>query len=128
MSIQVTVNIPEDVYRRAKQIARSSNRKVGDVLAEAIVLDESSPEPVTAVDREGAAFRRLHPTLLRDYPGQYVAVHGEVVVDHDPDQVALFLRAKERFPTDFVWIAPVGESPEESYRVYSPRLARDDEG
>jgi len=126
MSIQVTVNIPEEVYRRAKRIARSSNREVGDILAEAIVLDEASPEASAVVDREGAAFHQLHPTLLRDYAGQYVAIHGGAVVDHDNDQVALFLRAKERFPTDFVWIAPVNESPEETYRIHSPRLLRDD--
>jgi len=124
MPVQVTLTIPEEVYRRAKRIARSSGREVAEVLVEAISLEDISELP-PAIEREGAAFRRLHPTLRRDYPGQFVAIHGETLVDHDHDQVTLFLRVKERFPGEFVWIAPVGESPEESYRIHSPRLLRD---
>jgi hypothetical protein len=40
METQVTLTIPEEVYRRAKQLAKVRNRPVADVLAESIVLDE----------------------------------------------------------------------------------------
>jgi len=125
MSIEVTLTIPEEVYRRAKRIARSRRRAVTDVMAEAIALPEPAAEAAPAVDREEAAFHRLHPDLRRDYPDQFVAIYQEAVVDHDRDQVALFLRTRERFPGQFVWIAPVRESPEELYRIHSPRLLHD---
>ena len=125
MSVEGMLTIPEEVYRRARRISRSRKRAVADVLAEAITLPEPAVEANPAVEREEAAFHRLHPDLWRDYPDQYVAIHQEAVVDHDRDQVALFLRARERFPGQFVWIAPVREAPEETYRIYSPRLLRD---
>lgn len=125
MSVEVTLAIPEEVFRRAKRIARARRRAVADVLVEAIALPESAPEADPAVEREEVAFHRLHPDLRRDYPGQFVAIHNETVVDHDGDQVALFLRVRQRFPGQFVWVAPVRESPEESYRIHSPRLLRD---
>ncbi len=127
MSIQVTLTIPEEVYRRAKRITRSTRREVADVLAEAITLEETPPETNPSVEREAQAFRRLHPALQREYVGQFVAIHNEALIDHDWDQVALFLRAKARFPAEFVWIAPVGETAEEIYHIYSPRLLRDGE-
>ena len=127
MSIEVTLTIPEEVYRRARRIARSRRRAVAEVLVEAIALPDPPPEADPAVDREEAAFHRLHPNLRRDYPGQYVAIHQAAVVDHDRDQVTLFLRTRERFPGEFVWIAAVGDEAEESYRIHSPRLLPDDE-
>jgi hypothetical protein len=42
-------------------------------------------------------------------------------VDHDADQVALFLRVKARYPDEFVWIAPVQETAVEEYIIRSPR-------
>jgi hypothetical protein len=38
MSRQVIVDLPDDVYRRAENLARLSRREVGDVLADAITL------------------------------------------------------------------------------------------
>ncbi|MFO7537981.1 MAG: DUF5678 domain-containing protein [Chloroflexota bacterium] len=127
MSVKVTLNIDNDLYRRAEKIARSRQRDVADLLAESITLPEtvSGNDMVlgggTAVAQEEAAFYRLHPELWQKYPGQYVAIHNEEVVDHDADQVALYLRVKARYPGQFVWIAPVKETPVEEYVVRSPR-------
>ena len=122
MSEQVTLTIPTSLYRRASRIAQARQQDVADVLVEAIVLTEEVEEE-TAVDREEAAFRRLHPSLRQQYAGQYVAIHGGELIDHDTDQVALFLRMRQQYPNQFVWIAPVRETPEEIYQMRSPRLA-----
>jgi len=75
-----------------------------------------------AMDREEAAYHRLHPSLLEKYPGQYAAIYGGELVDHDKDQVELYLRVKARYSGKFVWIAPVRPEPEETYAVRSPRF------
>jgi hypothetical protein len=75
-----------------------------------------------AMDREEAAYRRLHPALFEEYAGQYVAIYGGELVDHDKDQVELYLRVKSRYSGKFVWIAPVRPEPEETYAVRSPRF------
>jgi hypothetical protein len=72
-----------------------------------------------AVERERAAFIALHPMLLATYPGEEVAIYGGQVVDHDKDGVALSSRIYQRFPHEFVWIAPVTDQPLEVRTVYS---------
>lgn len=121
MGEQVTLTIPTNLYRRASRIAQARQQDVADVLVEAIVLVEEA-EGETAVDREEAAFRRLHPLLRQKYEGQYVAIYGGELVDHDTDQVVLFLRMRQQYPQQFIWIAPVRSTPEEIYQMRSPRL------
>ncbi|MCI0394838.1 MAG: hypothetical protein L0332_12850 [Chloroflexi bacterium] len=40
METRVILTIPEELYRRAQQLARASNREVSEVLAESIVLED----------------------------------------------------------------------------------------
>ena len=54
-----------------------------------------------ALVRERAAFTALHPTLLTQYPGEYVAIHNGALVDHDKDGLTLSLRVHQRFPHEF---------------------------
>jgi predicted transcriptional regulator len=42
MSVQVTLTINDDLYRRAKRIARSRQQDVAEVLAESITLTETA--------------------------------------------------------------------------------------
>lgn len=46
--------------------------------------------------RESLAFRRLLPQLLSQYPGQFVAIHEEQAIDHDPSDIALIQRVHAR--------------------------------
>ncbi len=75
-----------------------------------------------AMLREEAAFRRLHPSLYKEYAGKYVAIHNEQLIDHDLDQVLLYRRMRQQHPGEFVWIAPVKESPDEVLIFRSPRF------
>jgi hypothetical protein len=125
MSKKVTLAIPDEMYQRVQRIARLREQEVADVLLESIVLVETEQaveEEDTIVDREEAAFKRLHPMLRDKYFGHYVAVYQGELLDHDEDQVALYLRVKEQYPDEFIWIAPVGEEPEETYVLHSPRF------
>jgi hypothetical protein len=125
MGKRVTIAIPDEMYQRAERIAHLREQAVAEVLVDSIVLaviEESGGENDLAVDREEAAFKRLHPTLRERYLGQYVAIYQGELIDYDSDQVALFLRIQEKHPDEFVWIAPVGEEPEENYVLRSPRF------
>jgi hypothetical protein len=125
MGKRVTIAIPDELYQRAERIAHLREQAVADVLVDSIVLvdvEETDGENALAVDREEAAFKRLHPMLREQYFGQYVAIYQGKLIDHDSDQVALFIRTQEKHPDEFVWIAPVGEEPEETYVLRSPRF------
>ncbi|MFO7682701.1 MAG: DUF5678 domain-containing protein [Chloroflexota bacterium] len=92
--------------------------------AETAVPGESMPTAAEmTVAREEAAFYRMHTDLWQKYPGEYVAVYNEEAVDHDADQVALYLRVKARYPGQFVWIAPVRETAVEEYIMRSPHYS-----
>ena len=86
-----------------------------------LVFPESTlPDPMDeAVEREREAFIALHPMLLANYPGEEVAIYQGQIVDHDQDGVALSSRIYQRFPHEFVWIAPVTDQPLEVRTVYS---------
>ena len=118
MSKKVTLAIPDEMYQRVQRIAKLRKQEVADVLLESVVLVEAeraTEEEDVTVAREEAAFKRLHPMLRENYLGQYVAVYQGELIDHDADQVALYLRVKKEHPGEFIWIAPVGEGPEETY-------------
>jgi hypothetical protein len=124
MDTQVTLTIPEELYRQALDLARALNRNVADVLAEAIQLETvaaDAPEtPEMAAERE--AFLELHPQLIEKHLGEYVAIHGGQLVDHDPQVGALYARINRRYPDRFTLLRRVQVSPEIEYRFRSPRL------
>lgn len=75
-----------------------------------------------AMQREEAAFRRLHPMLYKQYVGKYVAIYREKLIDSDADQVALYRRVRQQHPGEFVWVAPVHKTADEVLVFRSPRL------
>jgi len=87
-------------------------------------LVDSDAKWEAAMCLEGAAFRDLHPALYKKYAGKYVAIYNEQLVDSDSDQATLLLRTRKQYPNEFVWIAPVSESPDEVFVFRSPRLLR----
>ncbi len=72
--------------------------------------------------RELDAFRVMHADLLAKYPNEYVAIHQGQLIDHDTDQLALFLRIDEQYPDVPVLIKQVSPEPEEVYTFLSPRF------
>ena len=75
-----------------------------------------------AMIREEAAFRELHPSLYKQYAGEYVAIYNEQLIDSDSDQVALYRRTRKQYPGEFIWIAPVNDTPDEVLVFRSPRF------
>jgi hypothetical protein len=60
--------------------------------------------------------------LLEHYPDEQVAIYQGQVVDHDKDGAALSLRIYQRYPHNFVWIAPVNKLPIEEWVIRSPQF------
>jgi hypothetical protein len=126
MSIQVTLTINDDLYRRARQIARSRQQDVAEVLAESITLTEMAEDfgasEDGAIERENAAYLALHDTLLEKYRGEYVALyHGEVIA-HGSDFGTVFTYVNQQHPDEFVMIRRVEADPEPVYHFRSPKL------
>lgn len=123
----VTISIPEPLYRRARELARLSQRPVDEVITEALEgafpAFDVNPER-EQLEREQAAYARLRESLLETHEGQYVAIHGGELVDADVDQTALLRRIDARFPNEVVHLRRVTREPDRELRIYSPRLIR----
>jgi hypothetical protein len=125
---QITISIPQTLYRRARELARSRNRPVDDVLVELLdqVLPPDENEAVddeeTAVKREMQAYITLHPMLKEKYLGQHVAIYEGKLIDVDQDYGALYQRIDAQYPNEFVWLATVEEEAMPTLVFRSPRL------
>ena len=64
----------------------------------------------------------MYAMLQANYLGEYVAVHGERVVDHDRDVVQLEQRVIERFGDIEILIAPITTSSHHELRHVSFKL------
>lgn len=76
------------------------------------------------VDRETQAYIQLHPFLLQNYFGKFVAVHGGKLIDHAEDFDTLYERIIAEYPDEFVWISEVKDEPIETFTVRSPRFTQ----
>jgi hypothetical protein len=124
MSEQATLTIPKPLYDQARRLAENQQRDVNDLVAEVLAQSLPLAEPVTVPadkKREIQAFHRLHPQLVKQFAGEYVAVFEEEMVDHDADMATLLQRIEQRFPNEFVLIRPVRNEPE---IVYQHRAVR----
>ena len=106
---------------RLKTIAAEEGATPQD-LAEKAILRFLRFETRRKIQREDNAFCAMHAELRGRYPDQYVAVYRGKVVDHDPDQLALFRRVEERYPDVPVLIRQVAPEQEEVYTFRSPRV------
>ena len=84
-------------------------------------LDNHSAQSTDTIDAEANAFLELHPTLLQNYRGHYVAIYQGQLVDHDTNKLALYARIEAKYPDDFVLMRRVEEQPEREIHFRSPR-------
>ena len=69
------------------------------------------------MEEEQAAYERQREEIIAQYEGEYVAVHGGKVVDHDLDEIALLRRINANYPNDVVHMRLVTRRPDREIRV-----------
>lgn len=74
------------------------------------VINVSAPS-ASKWQREHAAFRRLLPQLLATHRGQFVAIHGEQVVESGDEKLALALRVLSRLGNIDIHVGLVTDEP-----------------
>ena len=74
------------------------------------------------LDAEQAAWFARPAAERQRYAGQYVAVRGGQVVDHDPDQRELYLRIRARFGRERILIIKADWDAAPVFTMHSPQL------
>jgi len=134
MTAQVLVTLPDNVYERVQQLAQVRQQEIAEAIA--AYLDDTLPESkvVTltteqiaqkaALQREKAAYIKLHPMLKKKYLGLYVAVYNEKLIDSDSNYGILYERVRSQYPNEVVLMTEVEDEPMKTIVVRSPRLIR----
>jgi hypothetical protein len=125
MSTDVTLTLPDPVYQQAEKIAQSTRRNVQEVLTE-VITQNLHPFPVhdnrEAMLLEIDGYKVLHPKLVREHRGEYVAIFEGNLVDHDEDPVELSKRVRKAHPDKTVLQRQVEDEPDRVLHFRSPRL------
>lgn len=111
-----------ELVERLQQVAIEEDISAEELLDRAVV-EFLETVALEKLKDETVAFEQMHPQLVKQYFGHYVAVHNRVVVDHDPDLRTLHLRIRTRFGQMPILLRQVTEDrklPE--IVVRSPRL------
>lgn len=125
MGTEITFTLPDAVFRQIEAVAQRTQRQISDVLVD--VVAEAFPRVYVSPDRERMeaeerAYERQRPTILAHYEGEYVAILGGEVVDHDVNEMELVARIQSRFPDDIVHIRLVTQKLQPELRFRSPRF------
>lgn len=118
----MTVTVRDQVARQLSKVA-SEQALSPEALVEKAIRDLLRGEADRILTREMDAFRVLHPTLLQQYPKQYVGIRHGQLIDHDADQLALYLRLDEQYPDEVILIKQVCPSIEEVYTIRSVQVS-----
>lgn len=118
----MTVTIREQTARQLTKVA-SQQATSPEELVEKAIRELLRAEASQILAREMDAFRALHPTLLQQYPKQYVGIRHGQLIDHDADQLALYLRIDEQYPDEVILIKQVSPSIEEVYTIRSVKVS-----
>lgn len=109
--IPFDVRLPDEKERDAPQIHRSRP-----------FAPFPQNENRSIMERNWDAFKVMHPDLITDYLGQYVAICDGELVDHDPDPVSLLQRVRKNYPNQVVLRRKVDLLPERELHIRHPHI------
>lgn len=120
--MQQTVQLPQDLYRAVRERAESQRKTADDLIAEWVsekVGETELAEADEAFEREVAAFKALMPELLKQYPGQYVAIYQGQVAGHGDNRLALVKEVYNQFGEVPCYVEKVTSEPPRRVRIPS---------
>ncbi len=127
MQREITLSVPEDIYRRVEHMADATRSNVIDVMLDAIA-QAFTPYPENpqrgAMKLEIAAYEAMHADLMEQFLGQYVAIYQGKLVDHDADPVALHQRITTKYSGHVVLSRKVQRQATPVLVMRSPKLER----
>lgn len=113
------LQISEDLVQTIREEATSRGLTV-EVFLHGVVARERTLADRRKIEREQAWWLNQSLSERAKFEGEYVAVHGLQLVDHDRDQMALYRRVRARHGNTAVLIMPA-EGPQEIV-IRSPRI------
>lgn len=120
-------SVPDRLLREAKAVAARRGITLGRLVLDSLERELGSPSsepssPSEQLSSEIQWFEEHKEKLLKKYPGEYLAVVGEKVIDHDTDFSTLAERVFERLGPQPVFMPRC--TPQRTVRLRTPRRKR----
>lgn len=112
-----------DLRKALEQDAAQETKSVNELVNNAVehYLRERQR---AKLDQEIAAYETMHPMLIKDHFGDWVAIHNQQLVDADKDKLALYRRIRSKYEKTSVLIRQVAESPIEEVWLRTPSTGK----
>ena len=129
MSEQITITVSSDVYEHIVEQAEQSQRHISELVEDVVSSAFDRPKPHihpqrTQMLKEIAAYKQMHPQLVEQYLGQYVAIYQGKLIDHDTNSEALHLRIRASYPDKIILQRKVERDADPVLHFRSPRIIR----
>lgn len=121
METMTQIPVPTRLVERLRWAMAAGDPDVPHLIEQAIEQYLSEQRSIE-IEKEQQAYEAQHAQLLTTYQGQYIAMRGGQVVDHDTDRVALSRRVRSRYGSSAVLITPVLRQARQTITVRSPHL------
>jgi hypothetical protein len=112
-----------DLREILERSAKRESRTLNDIVNEAVGLYVHRLQQ-EKIDREAEAYQGMYDTLRCRFPGRWVAIHNQELVDHDSDSQALYQRVRKRFGRTSVLIRQVTERPVDEIWMRTPATGK----
>ncbi|MCI0577703.1 MAG: DUF5678 domain-containing protein [Chloroflexi bacterium] len=116
-----TLTIDRETSLGLQQMAEAMGVSSSE-LAERAIRRFFRQEAEQKIEREEAHYRSQQTQLLELYEGRYIAMHEGEVVDTDADEVVLYLRVRQKYPSVGILIKKVTPELETVWQARSPRM------
>ncbi len=114
-----TVTLTKETVRNLQQTANSLGTSSSD-LAEKAIRQYLRREAAKKVRKEEEFYRQQHEELLKTYNGKYITLHHGQVIDYADDELTLYLRIRQKYPTLGILIKKVTSQVDEVWQMRSP--------
>ena len=115
------LNLRNEVLVDLENLATQYNLDANDLLSNALKTYRRRLEEVKIED-EKKHFLNQHPRLKKRYLGQFIAMHGGKVIDHDSTFEPLHKRIRQQYGREAILLRQVEEMPDRPMLVRSPRI------
>ena len=119
--LTTNISLQPDLARQIHRLSRAKGETVEEFIDHAVRehVERLEEEKLQA---EAEAFIKLHPQLLTQHLGQFVAIFEGKLIDSGADFETLFLRVQKNYPDEVILIRQVMTKPTIELRGPSPRL------
>lgn len=113
---QNVIQLPQEMYEAVRQKAAAQHKSPDALVTEWVsthldIAKSDKDERLVAFEQEIAAFETLKPELLKQYPGQYVAIYQGKVVASGVDKHEVSRQVREQYGLVVYYVQLVSPKP-----------------